>query len=204
MNDFEKKRNTSTTIILIVFALMLIMGGYYLFGPSGILGGTLFKATVNDIKVDEKLTVELDEMAQINATPTANVSKYVVDDKNIATVSSEGVVTGKSVGTTKVKVYNKSNRYLEVEINVTKKKVKATSISLNKNELNLKVGDIYYLKALIEPANSTELDVTWETSDEKIATVKSGKVEAISVGRTLISAYNVNNVMDTCVINVTE
>ena len=204
MNDFDKKRNTNTTIVLIVFALMLIMGGYYLFGPSGVLGGTLFKASANDIKVDKKITIEIDERKPINATPSSNISKYVSDDEKIVSVSNDGVITGKKEGKTKVKIYNKDNNYIEVEVNVIKKTIKATNISLNKNELNLKVGDIYYLKALIEPENSTEIDVTWESSDLKIATVKSGKVEAVSTGRTLISAYNVNNVMDTCIVNVTE
>ena len=66
--------------------------------------------------------------------------------------------------------------------------VNAGSISLNYQSLVLQAGDTTTLKATILPANTTNKNVTWSSSDVSIATVASGSVQTISKGVVKISA----------------
>ena len=65
--------------------------------------------------------------------------------------------------------------------------VNVESISLNKTESTLNVGDEEYLSATIMPNNATDTTVTWSSSNDSIATVENGKVIAHRVGSAIIT-----------------
>jgi len=66
--------------------------------------------------------------------------------------------------------------------------VPVTGVKLNKDKLSLSVGSTAQLEAIIEPANATNKNVTWSSSDEEIATVdETGKVKGIKVGTATIT-----------------
>ena len=80
----------------------------------------------------------------------------------------------------------------------------ATSISLNKSELNLTVGESETLIASLLPENTTET-VTWSSADEAVASVDDdGLVKAVSVGTTTITATSVEGLTAECSVTVTE
>ena len=80
----------------------------------------------------------------------------------------------------------------------------ATSISLNKSELNLTVGKSETLIASLLPENTTET-VNWSSADEAVATVDAdGLVKAVSVGTTTITATTVDGLTAECSVTVTE
>lgn len=60
-----------------------------------------------------------------------------------------------------------------------------TDISLDQTTLSLKVGETAKLKAATTPADA---EVTWKSSNEKIATVKDGVVTAVAAGEATITA----------------
>lgn len=71
-------------------------------------------------------------------------------------------------------------------------KVPVTRVSLGTNITNsiiaLQIGDTFTLTAYITPANATNRNVKWTSSDESIATVNTdGVISAVSVGTTTIS-----------------
>lgn len=82
--------------------------------------------------------------------------------------------------------------------------IKVTGITLNKTSANLKVDDELKLIASILPENATNQQVSWASSDEKVATVdKDGNVKAISEGEAIITAItNDGEFTDTCKIIV--
>lgn len=205
MNEIEKKKKISTTIILVVVALLLIGGAYYIFGPNGSLGGTLFKAGVADISLDSStLTVEVGDYVDIKATALNSSSlKYEVADTSIATVDTNGRVTGVKVGSTTVKVIDTNGKYVECNITVKAASVKTQSITLDKTNLSLEVGESYTLAASVVPSNATERDIRWDSSNESVATVNDGIVTAKSSGTAVITAYNFENKVATCVVTVT-
>ena len=69
------------------------------------------------------------------------------------------------------------------------KAVSVTSLKLNKDNLTLQEKGSNTLTATVEPADATNQDVTWKSSDTSIATVSAdGTVTAISAGTATITA----------------
>ena len=66
--------------------------------------------------------------------------------------------------------------------------VKVIGVSLDKTSVELKINESLGLKASISPADATNKDVTWTSSDEKIAKVDAnGKVIAVGAGKVTIT-----------------
>lgn len=85
-----------------------------------------------------------------------------------------------------------------VLVNVT---IPATGVSLNKTSLELVEGNTETLFATVTPTGTTD-NVSWKSDDEKIATVdENGKVTAVDVGTTIITATT-GNVSATCTVTV--
>ena len=66
--------------------------------------------------------------------------------------------------------------------------VPVTSISLDKIEATITVGETETLTATVLPENATNKTVTWTSSDETVATVADGVVTAVSAGTAVITA----------------
>lgn len=62
-----------------------------------------------------------------------------------------------------------------------------TGLSLDKDAVNVKVGETATLKATIEP-QGVEATITWETSSAAVATVTDGVVTGVAVGQAYIIA----------------
>ncbi len=65
---------------------------------------------------------------------------------------------------------------------------KVTGIKLDESSISMNEGDTKKLTATIIPDNATNKNVTWASSDEKVATVSNGLITALSVGTTTITA----------------
>lgn len=101
----------------------------------------------------------------------------------VATVSDGGLVKAKKKGTSTITVTTKDGGFkASVKIKVTDP-VKVKSVKLNRKKKTLKVGATYTLKATIKPKNATRTDVTWKSSDKKVAAVdENGMVTAKGKG----------------------
>ena len=62
------------------------------------------------------------------------------------------------------------------------------SVTLNKTELTLNVGDEETLTATVAPDDATDKTVTWSSDNTAVATVANGKVTAVSAGTATITA----------------
>ena len=81
--------------------------------------------------------------------------------------------------------------------------VKVESVSLDEETLSLLVGEIATLTETVLPADAEDKDVTWETSDETVATVEGGLVTAIAPGEATITVITVDGEKeDECVVTV--
>ena len=79
--------------------------------------------------------------------------------------------------------------------------VPVSSISLNKTELTLLVGDTAQLEATIHPDDATDKTVNWYTSDPEIVSVDGGKITAVNFGIADITAQ-AGYMDETCVVTV--
>ena len=130
---------------------------------------------------------------------TFQTVSWTSSDSNVASVDSKGKVTAISNGnaTITAKVGDKE---ATCTVTVT---VPIESISLNKTELTLDVGQSETLIATIKPDDATEKKVTWSSANPGVAAVveTSGKVIAMGGGQTTISA-KVGNKEATCIVTI--
>lgn len=83
--------------------------------------------------------------------------------------------------------------------------VSVTGVSLDKPSAELEVGGTITLTKTIEPANATNQNVTWSSSDVKVATVENGTVKAVAVGTADITVTTEDGGKTaTCTVTVTE
>lgn len=79
------------------------------------------------------------------------------------------------------------------------------NISLNTTKLNLRTSEAVQLTATITPENATNKNVSWTSSDEKVATVKGGVVTAVGEGKATITVTTEDgNKTAECTVTVTK
>ncbi len=158
-----------------------------------------------DINVGEskKLSLKLTENSLNTTTiPSGYLAEWSSDNPEVASVDN-GIVTGNSIGTAHITaIINK--RYVTTNT-VTVVATPADSISLNMTEATLKATETTDLVATVFPENTTDKSVTWKSSDENIATVDAnGKVTAVAIGNTVVTATAASGVSATCKVTVVE
>ena len=176
------------------------------------------KQPVTSIKLSKK-SISLNKgkkyTLKASIAPKNAANKAVVwksSNKKIATVSSKGVVTAKSAGTTTITATAKDGSRKKASCKVTiknnnSKKILVTQIKFNKKEDTQFIIPNYIFKyALIPiavsdgpllpdiyPTNATNKSLLWKSSNNKVATVNSsGKVKAVGVGTAIITASAVD------------
>lgn len=79
-----------------------------------------------------------------------------------------------------------------------------TAVSIDKTEVELKVGEMVTLTASLSPENATDKSVKWESSDPQIAVVENGLVKAVSAGEAKIIVSSISNpeISNICKIRV--
>jgi len=84
--------------------------------------------------------------------------------------------------------------------------VPVAGVTLDQTSLNLKVDTKATLTAIVEPANATNKNVTWNSSDTTIAAVSAGGVvTAVSVGTAIITVKTTDgNKTATCSVTVQD
>lgn len=117
----------------------------------------------------------------------------------VATVSDEGVVRGVSVGSCTITATAGEKRAV---CSLTVRPVPVESVTLDKESLEIIIGDTEMLTATVLPENATYLSVSWESSDVSVATVSSsGEVTAVGVGDCTITATS-EEIKATCSVTV--
>lgn len=147
-------------------------------------------------------------VATINPSDTTESKELEWSSNNdaVATVDSQGKVTAVKEGEAKITVTTSNGKTASCIVTVMKKEIPITSVSLNKNELNLKAGKSEVLIATINPANTTnDKTLKWTSSNEAVATVnENGEVKAISQGTAMITVTTINDKTASCTVNVTQ
>ncbi len=145
---------------------------------------------VSGVKLDKNaLTLAPGENAQLYATITpadaANKKVTWISENNAVATVAEGLVTGVSAGSTIVRVTTEDGGYTaKCVVTVEKKEIPATGISLDKISVKLEKGKAIVLKATVIPANATNKQVIWLSSDEDtIAVDTTGIVEGLEEGK---------------------
>lgn len=142
-------------------------------------------------------------------TATDKTIKWTTSNKNVATVSTDGVVTAVAAGTAIITATAADDSGVKAtcKITVTNPVIKVTKVTLNKTTASVVKGKTLTLTATVTPTNATNKNVTWKSSNTKIATVDgNGKVTAVAAGTATITctAADGSRKSATCKITVTN
>lgn len=167
----------------------------------------VWKVNVSKVTLNTySLALQVGESYKLISTVTPSNStdktvKYTSRNKNIATVSSNGYITAKKPGKTRI-VANCDGKTASCTVTVNPIPVK--SLTLDKSSLTLEIEKSQTLKATITPSNATYSKITYSTSNSSIASVNSsGKIVAKKIGTVTITA-SCDSKVATCRVTVKE
>jgi len=151
------------------------------------------KITINagDKKVPAGSTKQLTAVCD---PENASIKDVVWSSKHpsIAAVDAQGVVTGLQKGTATITATaaDGSKTVGSVLITVTQP---VASLSFVNRDLSVVVGRTAQAKVTAQPANASDKNVDWSSSDESIATVKNGVIHGNKAGVCTITATSRSN-----------
>ncbi|MBL7110318.1 MAG: Ig-like domain-containing protein [Bacteroidales bacterium] len=177
---------------------------YRVFADSGaVIPVTGLTVSSENETVDPEGTIQLYAIpAPVNATYKSIL--WSSTDTTVASVSSTGLVTGISPGTTLIIGKNANQSFADTCM-VTVTGIAVTGVTISKIAESIPANSTSQLSADVIPDDASYKIVTWESSNPDIATVSStGLVRGISPGDALIIVKTVNNSKkDTCELTVT-
>ena len=191
-------------------------GSMTMYGVSGTYAETYAKKMgmnfVNQEKKAVKVTLSQTEltlargakgMLQISVEPADFTDEvaWKSADPSVAEVSSDGVVTAKGIGNTTIKI-TVGDCSASCAVKVVQP---VTGISLNERDLEMDAGESCQLIAHVRPDNANNREVTWTSSEPKVAAVdENGTVSALSKGTAVITvaAKDGSNVQASCNVTV--
>ena len=180
------------------------------------LNGTLKEEIVSAESIEasnKTLNMTVGETKKIGITikPSTTTNKDVFwasSNTQVATIDTNGNVKALSEGTTTITATSASNQNITSNITVTVKKVEiipVTSITLNSGKISIEKGKTAKLVATVNPTNATNKNITWVSSNTKVATVDAkGNIKAIAPGTSTITVTSNTNstIKATCTVTV--
>ena len=166
------------------------------------------RVMVTDVTVDRSTAeVVIGETVQLSATvlPSDATDRSITwssSNKEVATVSNNGLVTGVSEGRAGI-MAKAGGKTATCIVTVSRKPVPVTSVTLDNETITLTKGESKTLIATVKPDGATYKALTWTSSDSKVASVDSkGKVTAIAIGSATITV-KADDQQATCIVAVT-
>ena len=164
--------------------------------------------TLNETSIDINPNMTFELVAQINPSNATNKElEWKSSDESVAIVDQNGVVRGVDAGANgrqaTITVTSKdSGVSATCVVRVTKNVV---GVELNCTYKRMIAGKSFQLVANVIPADATNKNVTWKSSDEAVAKVdQNGLVTAVAGGMAVITVTTEQNgYTATCVIKVT-
>ena len=159
-------------------------------GSVSVTGVSLDKSSVS-LKVGEsetlKATVSPSNATNKGLTWTSSMS-------SVATITSDGVVTAKAAGTATITVKtDDGGKTATCNVTVTYNgdpggEISVSQVTISPTTANMTVGDTKQFSVKIDPANATNQEVSWSSSEPSIASVDTkGMVTAKAEGKATIT-----------------
>ncbi len=127
---------------------------------------------------------------------------WTSSDTAVATVDQNGKVTAVKAGSATITVKTTDGgKTATCAVTVI---ARVASVSLNKGNITLNIGETATLVATVSPDNATDKSVSWTSSDPAVATVdQNGKVTAVKAGNATITVKSTDgDKTATCAVTV--
>ena len=155
---------------------------------------------VTEVRLDKSATTLVEgDTEELMATvmpenATDKGIEWKSSDESVATVSQTGLVTAFKEGSSAITVITNDGGFKATcDVTVNKKVIAVTGVKLSAASMTLREGDKGTLTATVEPANATNKNVEWWTSDLDVVSVTStsggsnGYVEARGAGKATVT-----------------
>lgn len=166
----------------------------------------------NEEELDKDLIVTINKgetyQLYVKVLPELATDKtvsFVSTNENACVVDSNGLVTGTGYGSANVNVVTKDGDKIDtIVFSVTDNFV--SGVHLSTNELEMNVGEMRKISAIIEPMTALNKKISWATSDSSIAKVdQNGFITAVSCGTAEIFVITDDGKFtDLCVVTVKD
>ena len=187
---------------LLISALLLFLGCGK---PEN--GGSESTIEVTSVNLNTAtLELEIGEESQLTAiiSPSNASDRKVIwgsSNVKVVTVTETGLVKGIAEGSATITA-TAGGKQNTCAVTVTKAAIKAESISLDRNSLELEVEEVYTLIATVFPENASDKAVIWSSDNPYTAHVSDdGTVKGVTEGKTTIRA-KITDLEATCEVNV--
>jgi len=180
-------------------------------GPSEPVSNSPVTGAVAGVTLDQD-TLNL-TVGGASATLIASVSPADATNKNVTWSSSNnsvatvagGVVTPVAAGSATITVTTVDGGFTDTcAVTVEAASIAVTGVTLGQDTLSLSAGgDTAALVATVAPADATNQNVTWSSSNNSVATVAGGVVTPVADGNATITVTTVDGgFTDTCAVTV--
>ena len=157
----------------------------------------------------EALTLEIGEtytlVASFDPSDTPNKAHtWTSSDPSVVTVDETGLLNALKVGDAVITATAlDGGNTAQCKVSVVEEIIPITSITLDRNNASIIIGEKIALNPTVAPNNTTEI-ITWNSSNAGIASVdEKGNVLAISIGTANITASNSDgSISATCEVEV--
>ena len=167
------------------------------------------KQPITGITLNKKsLELERGEKSKVTATilpSNADGDKTVKWSSNktsVATVSSDGTITAVAKGNATITATTSNGKTATCSVTVGVP-LKSISFENGIKEKTLNKGENFNLKVIYNPEDTdASKTITWSSTDTSVAKVENGKVTAVGIGETTITATSSNGKKAECKVKV--
>ena len=192
----EKKEDLTSKLIkygLIAFAILIIF--VLLIALLSQKGSTKKEVTTKDVTLTagDKYSIDYSK----------GTYTWTSSNPEIAKVSDDGEIIALKSGDTTITI-NAKNETVEYKVHIDKidDSLIVTNVKMEKNTIELEKDKSYEMKVAFTPSSVTNVELTWVSSDENVATVKNGLIKAVAPGTSMISVITPNGNIDYCLVKV--
>ena len=163
-------------------------------------------ARVTGVQMDDtEITIDrgMSKLLKATVTPSEaadNTINWSSSDESVATVDPYGLVKAINPGAAWIKAQSNDGPYwAECQVTV---EIPADSLTLDQTSLSIGTGDTVHLTAQFSPADATNKNLRWESSDRGVAVVEDGNVTAVGSGNATITARSETGLTASCEVSV--
>lgn len=197
---------SSTPVIVRCDYYYYINNGGYIYQNGGaydfmITVGGDGKSNINPTSISIPATIELEVGETQDIEPILTPSNaecnltWSISDESVATIYSNGMITGKSEGHARITVTAANGVYATAQLYVNP--ISPRSIKIDES-LKMQVGSCYTIYPDVFPSNS-KYTLSWYSSEPDVVSVsKSGELTALKTGNAVVIASTNNGLRASC------
>ncbi|MDA3881917.1 MAG: Ig-like domain-containing protein [Bacteroidales bacterium] len=147
----------------------------------------------------QAITLSINESQEITAeiypeNATQKTIFWSVENTDIASVSTNGTLTGNNIGATELYAQTLNGSIDTCIVTIIEVSIPADSIHVSPTESNIDVDETITALVTFYPEATTNKTITWTSNDENIASVNQyAKITGVNTGTTIIRAKSANN-----------